>query len=159
MLEGQQEYRLRWATSADYADLADVMFDAVRNGLSAYSDEQRRAWVPEPRSGNEWSARLDEQIITIGENVGGVAGFMSLGEGGYIDFAYIRPHAQGRGLFRKLFTEIEKQSRTRGDARLWVHASLMAEPAFAAVGFVIVEKQTVAIGVERFERFKMERYR
>ncbi len=156
MVEEEQSYRLRWATSADYADLADVMFDAVRNGRSAYSDEQRRAWVPERRSGSEWSARLDEQMVAIGESDGGVAGFMSLGEGGYIDFAYIRPGAQGRGLFRILFAKIEKRSHARGDTRLWVHASLMAEPAFAAMGFSIVEKQTVTIGTERFERCAME---
>lgn len=81
---------------------------------------------------------------------------MSLGEDGYIDFAYIRPRAQGKGLFRQLFAEIERRSHTRGDARLWVHASLMAEPAFAAMGFSIVERQTVAIGSEQFERFEME---
>lgn len=155
-MQRQSDYGIRWATSVDYADLADVMFDAVRNGRSAYTDEQRRAWVPEPRSGSEWSARLSNQIIAVGENGDGMAGFMSLGEEGYIDFAYIRPRAQGRGLFRKLFAEIDKQSRTRGDARLWVHASLMAEPAFTALGFAIIEKQTIEIGVERFERFKME---
>jgi putative acetyltransferase len=151
-----QKYRLRWATNADYAELADVMFDAVRNGRSAYSVEQRRAWVPERRSGCDWSARLDEQTIAVGDDDGGVVGFMSLGENGYIDFAYIRPRAQGHGLFRMLFAEIEKKSQKRGDERLWVHASLMAEPAFAAMGFSIVERQTVQIGVELFERFEME---
>jgi putative acetyltransferase len=152
----EQKYRLRWATNADYADLADVMFDAVRNGRSAYSDEQRRAWVPERRSGGDWSARLDKQIVTIGEDDGGVVGFMSLGEDGYIDFAYIRPRAQEQGLFRKLFAEIERRSHARDDARLWVHASLMAEPVFAAMGFSIIERQIVAIGPEQFERFEME---
>lgn len=149
-------YRLRWATKADYADLADVMFDAVRNGRSAYNDEQRRAWVPERRYGTEWSGRLDGQIIVVGESDSGVVGFMSLAEGGYIDFAYIRPQAQRQGLFRKLFAEIEKQNGLRGDAKLWVHASIMAEPAFTAIGFAIVEKQTVLIGAEHFVRFKME---
>ncbi len=156
LAQEEQSYSFRWATSADHADLADVMFDAVRNGRSAYSDEQRRAWAPERRSGSEWSARLDEQMAAIGESDSGVVGFMSLCEGGYIDFAYIRPEAQGRGLFRILFAEIEKRSLARGDTRLWVHASLMAEPAFAAMGFSILEKQSVTIGRERFERFKME---
>jgi putative acetyltransferase len=149
-------YRLRWARKADYSDLADVMFDAVRNGRSAYSDEQRRAWVPERRFGSEWSTRLDDQIIVVCESDSRVVGFMSLAEGGYIDFAYIRPHAQNQGLFRKLFAEIQKQSRSRGDAKLWVHASIMAEPAFTALGFSIIENQTVMIGAEQFARFKME---
>lgn len=155
-LEKVADHRLRRARKTDYADLADVMFDAVRNGRSAYSDEQRRAWVPERRCGSEWSARLDDQIIVVGESDGGIVGFMSLAEGGYIDFAYIRPHAQNQGLFRNLFAEIQKHSRARGDAKLWVHASIMAEPAFTAVGFSIVENQSVTICAEQFARFKME---
>lgn len=155
-MERAETYILRCANTADYSELADVMFDAVRNGRSAYTDAQRRAWVPERRYGSAWSARLDEQIIVVGENEGGVVGFMTLANTGYIDLAYIRPHAQGKGLFRKLFTAIDTQSRLRGDSRLWVHASIMAQPAFTAMGFTIVERQTVTIGAEQFARFKME---
>jgi putative acetyltransferase len=149
-------YTLRWASNRDYSALADVMFDAVRNGPSAYTDAQRQQWVPERRGGAEWTERLARQSIIVAESADEIVGFMSLADGGYIDFAYIRPSAQGSGLFRLLYAEIEKQSRADGVATLWVHASLMARPAFAAVGFLVVERQVVAIGDERFERFKME---
>jgi putative acetyltransferase len=43
--------RVREATVGDYDAIADVMFDAVRNGPSMYTEEQRQAWVPEPRRG------------------------------------------------------------------------------------------------------------
>ena len=56
---------LTWATPTDYPDLADVMFDAVRNGPSQYTEAQRLAWVPTLRSGEEWVARLDRQAIAI----------------------------------------------------------------------------------------------
>lgn len=54
---------LSWATSADCDDLADVMFDAVRNSPSKYTEAQRAQWVPERRSGEEWAARLARQAI------------------------------------------------------------------------------------------------
>ena len=155
-MDKRKGYRLRWADQTDYADLAEVMFDAVRNGRSAYSQAQRKAWVPEHRSGSEWSERLHEQLVLIGESDSEVVGFMSLGQGGYIDLAFIRPRFQGTGLFGQLFTKIKEQSFKRGDVKLWVHASIMAEPAFRAAGFSIVERQTVAIGIEQFKRFKME---
>jgi putative acetyltransferase len=44
-----------------------------------------------------------------------------------------------------------------GHGRLWVHASLMAEPAFAAVGFSVKRPEEVEIGGERFQRFEMEK--
>jgi putative acetyltransferase len=150
-------YSLSWATSADYNDLADVMFDAVRNGPSKYTEAQRAAWVPVRRGGEEWAARLDRQVIAIARDAGRVIGFMSLERGGYIDFAYIRPEGQGAGLFTRLFAPIEAKAVAERELRLWTHASLMAQPAFAAVGFVVVMREVVQIGDEHFERAKMEK--
>ena len=145
------------ASPADYAGLADVMFDAVRNGPSPYSDAQRAQWVPERRSGPAWSRRLDRQQIVLARQDDVILGFMSLDAGGYVDFAYIRPVARGGGLFRRLFARVEAYSLDRGDDRLWVHASRMAEPAFRAVGFALIERQVVAIGDERLDRAEMEK--
>ena len=150
---------LSWATATDYADLADVIFDAVRNGPSKYTEAQRTAWVPERRGGEEWEARLAGQSIATALDNGRMAGLVSLAPGGYIDFAFIRPEAQGTGLFRRLFSEIEVLSHSQGEPRLWTHASLMAEPAFAAVGFAVVERQIVQIGNEHLKRAVMEKTR
>ena len=148
---------LTWATPTDHAELADVMFDAVRNGQSKYTSAQRAAWVPERRAGVEWESRLAAKDIIIGRDGDRIAGFMSIEGGGYIDFAFIRPDAQGSGLFRRLFGMVEARARAANDARLWVHASLMAQPAFAAVGFSVVEHQIVQIGDQIFQRAMMEK--
>jgi putative acetyltransferase len=150
-------HTLNWATPTDYDNLADIVFDAVRNGLSKYTEAQRAAWMPERRGGEAWAARLAGQVIAIARDETRAVGFMSLAGDGYIDFAYIRPEAQGSGLFRRLFDMIESKARSQNECRLWVHASLMAQPAFAAVGFSVVERQVVEIGGERLERAKMER--
>jgi hypothetical protein len=39
-----------WATPTDHAELADVMFDAVRNGPSLYTDAQRKSLAAKPLS-------------------------------------------------------------------------------------------------------------
>lgn len=156
-LSMKRSHTLSWATHADYDELSGVIFDAVRNGPSKYSEAQRAAWVPVRRSGEEWGTRLDRQAIAVARDETRVTGFMSLDKGGYIDFAYIRPDAQGTGLFRRLFAQIEAQARVNYDPRLWTHASLMAEPAFAAVGFTVIERQVVQIGTENFERAMMEK--
>lgn len=149
--------RIRQATTDDYDAIADVMFDAVRHGRSEYTDEQRRAWVPEPRSGVAWIERLSSQSIFVAANAAQVIGFISLAENGYIDFAYIRPSAQGTGVFRQLYESIEHLSHQNGVTRLWVHASLMAQPAFTAMGFVITKRESVEIGDQSFDRFEMEK--
>lgn len=113
------------------------------------------AWVPERRGGAEWAARLDGQAIAIARDETRFVGFMSLVPEGYIDFAFIRPDAQGSGLFKRLFAMIEDKARSQNEPRLWTHASLMAQPAFAAVGFTVVEHQVVRIGDENIDRAMM----
>jgi putative acetyltransferase len=151
-------HTLNWATPTEYDDLADIVFDAVRNGPSKYTQAQRAAWVPERRYGEEWAARLAGQVIAIARDETRAVGFMTLAAQGYIDFAFIRPEAQGSGLFRRLFIMIEEKACSQNEPRLWTHASLMAEPAFAAVGFVVVERQLVPIGDESLERAMMEKF-
>lgn len=148
---------IRPATRDDYELLGEVMFDAVRNGASPYDEAQRRAWVGEPRRGEAWIARLEGQRILVEETGGRILGFMSLRSDGYLDFAYIRPEARGAGLFRRLFDAVLREARRLSLSRLRTHASLMAQPAFGAVGFRIVRREEVALGGEVLARFEMER--
>jgi putative acetyltransferase len=150
-------WQFRWATAADSCVLADIMFDAVRNGESPYTEQQRAAWVPRRRSGSEWAARLGKQEIVIAEQGGSAVGFVSLADGGYVDFAYIRPKAQHTGLFRQLLKLIIERAIEKGEPLLWTHASLMAEPAFEKLGFRIRKRERVRIGDEEFDRCEMEK--
>ncbi len=149
--------QLREATSDDYDAISQVMFDAVRNGRSQYTEEQRRAWVPQPRSGLQWNERLGSQKIVVAIRDGQIVGFMSLAAGGYIDLAFVRPSAQGTGVFRLLYESIEELAYKLGETRLRVHASLMAQPAFAAMGFTVSQRETVEIGDQALDRFEMEK--
>ena len=151
------ERTYRWAEPRDDAVLGEVMFDAVRNGESRYSERQRSAWVDALRTGPTWSARLASQKIVLAEDATGTLGFMSLAADGYIDFAYVRPGAQRSGLFRALFVRILERAQADGERRLWTHASLMAEPAFRAIGFDVVAREVVTINGERFDRAEMRR--
>lgn len=131
------------------------MYDAVRHGPSAYSAEQRQAWAPEPRSGADWYDRLRTQAIFVAEDDGTIVGFMSLADRGYLDLAFIRPDNQGTGLFRRLFQELQTFAQKSDVNRLRVHASVMAQPAFSAMGFHIVREETVELGGRSFQRFEM----
>lgn len=151
------EIIIRQASACDFDAVADVMFDAVRHGRSKYTEEQRRAWVPRPRSGPDWNERLESQTIFVAVLEAELIGFMSLAGNGYIDFAYVRPAAQGSGVFRRLYESIETLALQTGERRLWVHASLMAQPAFTAMGFAIIENETVEIGGQCLDRFEMQK--
>ena len=82
---------------------------------------------------------------------------MSLAPPDYVDFAYIRPGFQGSGLFRRLYAAIEEAALETGQTRLTVHASLMAQPAFSAMGFEITQRETVEVRGEQLDRFAMKK--
>lgn len=154
-------YGFRWAKTSDYDALGKIMFDAVRSGPSAYTKAQNQAWMPEPRCGAVWNSRLNQQDVFIVETAGICVGFMSLikapNPNGYVDFAYIHPSHQGCGLFRKLYTVIEQRAKSQNQPFIWTHASLNAKRAFEAVGFSVIESETVRISNESFLRFKMRK--
>jgi len=152
-----KQIEIRQVRAHDFDALAGVMFEAVRCGHSEYTEEQRRAWVPRRRHGDEWVERLASQSIFAAVESSGIVGFMSLKTCGYIDFAYVLPRAQGTGVFRRLYESIENLAQKNGARRLWVHASLMAQPAFAAMGFHVIRKEVIEIGNQSLERAEMEK--
>ena len=93
----------------------------------------------------------------IAEQDDEAVGFVSLDDGGYVDFAYIRPRAQHTGLFRQLLNHVTERAIAKGEHVLWTHASLMAEPAFASLGFAIRKRERVRIGDQDFDRCEMEK--
>ena len=126
---------LRRGMPADHEALGEVMYAAVRNGPSRYTPAQQVAWVPEPRRGTAWDARLSGQTIMVAEAGSEVIGFMTLAPPDYVD-------------------AIAREDR---QSRLTVHASLMARPAFAAVGFAVTAPEEVELRGESFKRFAMEK--
>lgn len=60
-------HTFRWAVPSDDPILADIMFDAVRNGASKYTEAQRMAWVPARREGHSWRERMNDREIVVAE--------------------------------------------------------------------------------------------
>lgn len=149
---------IRWAQPADSDALGQIMFDAIHQGDSPYSAEQRRAWLPQPQSGRAWSGRLARQRVVVAEEQGQPVGFMTMGDDGCIDLAFILPENRHTGLFRDLLDQIELSAREAGIDQLWTHASLMAEGPFKAAGFVIEQTEYVERQGETLTRFRMHKW-
>ncbi|WP_291200569.1 GNAT family N-acetyltransferase [Hyphomonas sp.] len=149
--------QIRRANPRDFDALGAVFHAAVRGGATAYTQAQRAAWSPAPRAGEAWAAHLGAQAVWLAEDAGEALGFMTLTPEGYVDLAYIIAPAQGRGLFRQLYTALEDEARGARFARLWTDASLHAKAPFEAVGFVVTRPETVTRGGETFKRFRMEK--
>jgi putative acetyltransferase len=148
---------IRIANPADFDALGQVMFDAVHCGPSPYSAAQRTAWLAAPPSGAAWHEKLAAQCVVAGFAQGAAVGFMTLRPDGYLDLAYIIPAARGAGLFRKLYAELARHATARALPRIRVHASLMAQPAFASLGFSVLQHEVVERAGQSLARAEMEK--
>ena len=149
--------QVRWARADDVPELGMVFFAAVREGPSLYSEAEREAWMPEPPEAAAWAARLAANKVAVVEAEGRPVGFMTMDAAGYIDLAFVLPAYQRRGVFRTLYAAIEARARACGIARLTVHASLMAQPAFRERGFLVIQHETVDRGGQHLRRAEMEK--
>lgn len=149
---------IRKGTRADFGALGAVTHTAIHSGASAYTPEQRAAWSPHVRAASEMEDRLGGQTIFLGETgAGAIAGFLTLANEGYVDFAYILTEHQGKGLFRRLYEQLELEARAAWITRLHTHASFHARPAFAAMGFRTIVPETVQANGVWLPRFKMDK--
>ena len=148
---------LRWATPRDAEGLRQVFYASVREGPSPYTQAQRAAWVPQLPEAEAWAKRLGGLNTAVCDVNGQSVGFMTVEPGGYIDLAFILAEYRGTGVFRALFGMIEQWAVDHREPLLWTHASLLAEPAFQALGFLVIHQETVARSGQMLDRAKMEK--
>lgn len=142
------------ARSSDYAALAQLMYHTIRIGARAYTVPERAVWMAKIPGGRRWRARLDAMDVYVARSSKGPLGFVAMTRTGYVDFAYVSPTAQRRGVFRGLLGVL--QSAHPG-LPMTTHASLHAQPAFAAVGFTVVHHEVVRRQGQRLKRAFMAR--
>lgn len=149
---------IRLATASEYDDLGKLIYDAIHIDNAAYSEAEKRAWMPAPPGGLAWAARLAVQEIWVAEAGRDLVGLITLAHGGCIDFAYILSAYRGSGLFQRLYEMLENEARAENVDRLWSHASLMATPALEKRGFRVVRPDPVERDGETLMRFEVEKY-
>lgn len=152
MTVDQPALAIRPFEERDIAATAAIFHAAVRQGTAAfYSEEQRRAWSPEPPAPAAWRARLSSQLCWVATRGGEPVGFMTLqleappgaSGSGLIDLAFVAPDCTGGGVGNALYEILEAAARQAGLARLRTEASLVAEPFFARRGFELLKRNLV----------------
>ncbi|XWN30876.1 MAG: GNAT family N-acetyltransferase [Devosia sp.] len=149
---------VRPLVESDLLETATLFHETVQQATAAdYSKEERNAWSPAPIDPEVWRRRLDGQQGFVAEADGIIVGFMTLGEGGYIDFAFVHHDHIGKGIGKALFAAVENAARQEGEQRLWAMVSRTAKPFFLGLGFSLVRVNTVARNGVSLENFEMAR--
>lgn len=137
--------------------LQQLFFDTVHTVNSCdYTAEQLSAWAPCKPDPQVWH-RLDSQFCFVVECQKTIVGFASLSLVGLLDFLYVHPDFQGKGVATALCKQLERLARKRQFQVLQAEASPGARGFFEKRGFVCVsENQKTQYGIE-IHNYTMEK--
>lgn len=152
--------RIRSGRKGDGPAAARLFYEAVHRGTGdRYSDRERHAWAPCPdRPEPEWEARLLSGLCLVADHGRGrLAGFMTLGHDGHLDFAYVAPDHAGTGLSDTLYTRLETEARQRGLNILTTEASHLARSFLHRHGWTTEARQSVIRNGVALTNFRMQK--
>jgi putative acetyltransferase len=129
-----QNRGIRYYEAGDAPEIVRLFFETVHSVNRAdYSNEQLEAWargVPDPE---EWHARMAGRRTLVAEEGGEVVGFAELEYDGRLDMLYVRKDAVGRGVGRRLYEAVERETRGQGLGWIFTEASITA-PSSSTTG-------------------------
>jgi GNAT superfamily N-acetyltransferase len=106
--------------------------------------------MPKAPDTARFAKRLNAMQVWVARDLSGPVGFVGMRRDGYVDLAFLLAHGQGRGIFRALMERL-------GPEACATHASLHAQPAFAALGFRVAHHEYVRRQGQRLRRAYMLR--
>ncbi|MGV8987391.1 MAG: GNAT family N-acetyltransferase [Cypionkella sp.] len=133
---------------ADDQACRDVFVAAVEVGAAGrYSAEERAGWLKNPAMPTGYAAWLDQHITFVAEDVT-INGFMMLEASGYLNMAFVRPDAMGKGVADALYAAVLAEARSLALPRLHVLASRYAQSFFARHGWQLAPEITEIEGLD-----------
>ncbi len=142
-----------------YSDqIADLFEATIRTVCSQdYTPEEIDAWIGTAKDYPKWRKRLriKQPIIAIENNR--VLGFAELEPPGHIDCFYVDKDFQGKGIGRKLMSNIEEAARGKGYLKFIAEVSITAKPFFIAMGFFSIRPNLVKIKGQNLKNYIIEK--
>ncbi len=142
----------------DAAATLEIFIRAILQGAaSAYSLDQRQAWLGEAPRAPQWNHDRMNTRTFVAERGGVVVGFADVNTDGYVDRLFVHPAATRQGVGGALLRQVHRVAESEGLSRLTTHASEVARPVFEKAGFSVVHAESVSRGAVHLSRYFMER--
>lgn len=142
-------YDIRIASLNDISLIQDLFIKTIResNHLD-YTQEQLEAWQKRGANPEIWERRIQNQYFIVAYRDEKLIGFASLREDGYLSHLFVDKTYQKEGLGKTLIQKIETFAQRNEMFQIITDASITAKGFFEKIGFGVVKRQTVNIGIE-----------
>jgi len=135
-----------------------VYFAATRESIARdYHADLIDRWAPHDHDVNKWKNRLVQKNPFVAVQGGEIVGMAEIEAGGFIDYFYVHPKAQGRGVGKALLAAVESETATLGVSLIFADVSITAKSFFLSRGFCITEAKSNVILGHPAPNFRMEK--
>lgn len=126
----------------------DVYFRATHESNARdYHPDLLNRWAPADQDMTEWRERCLQKNPFVAIMEDRIVGMAELERDGFVDYFYVSPDFQGRGIGSGLLARLEHEAREMKASLLTADVSLTAKEFFEARGFIVTEaKLNVIIG-------------
>lgn len=124
----------------DKRHLQKLFFEVVHNIVHpGYSNDDLDRWAPLVPDRETWN-RLDEQHCYLVEHNKSIVGFGSLNTHGLLEWLYVHPMHQGKGIAKALVRQIERQVRKQNHQSISACVPINALGFFKSIGYAPAEE-------------------
>ena len=126
----------------------DVYFRATHESNARdYHPDLLNWWAPVDQDMVEWRERCIQKnpfVVIVADQI---VGMVELGSDGFLDYFYVSPDFQGRGIGSQLLARIESEAREMKLSQLAAEVSLTAKAFFESRRFIVTEaRENVILG-------------
>ena len=135
-----------------------VYFAATRESIARdYHGYLIERWAPHDRDVKKWNDRLAQKNPFVAVQGGAIVGMAEIEADGFIDYFYVHPRAQGRGVGKALLAAVECEAVRLGVSLIYADVSITAKSFFLSQGFCITEAKSNVILGHPAPNFRMEK--
>lgn len=150
---------IRYYHPADVGQMVRLIYTTVHTvNRGDYTLEEVNAWMPAVPTEATWSARYSDRTAFVADDEGTIAGFAELKPNGHIDCFYCHHLYHRRGVGRQLYQRLEQEANSLDLTKLFVEASITAQPFFERMGFQTLHENKVLRNNVTLTNFSMEKH-
>ena len=135
-----------------------VYFAATRESVARdYHPDLVERWAPRNQDMKAWGERLAQKNPFIAMVDGQVVGMAEIEADGFIDYFYVHPRWQDKGIGKALLATLEAEAAKAGVTTVFADVSVTAQPFFLSQGFRITEAKSNVVLGHPAPNFKMQK--
>lgn len=135
-----------------------VYFAATHESIARdYHADLIERWAPRDQDMGQWIVRLAQKNPFVAVAAGEIVGMAEIERDGFIDYFYVHPRWQGRGIGTALLAALEAEAGALEVGQIFADVSVTAKTFFLSRGFCIIEARSNVILGHPAPNFRMQK--